>query len=577
MNLDIEKKWLVKSDSKIMGPYSVDQLEELLLKRQVALIDEVRDMEQRWLYIREVPQLKQLVETVRYELSLRTENTQTVQINESSETNTLAKTQTKTSELQNIEFTSAKPAFTDVSVEAEDIAFSDIDMKFPEMQQSTEKKKFLPQFVSTLDPNAKAEVQSFKKQYILSGLAVVVLSLVAFLGMYFYKKNEQIKSEQSQITNLRKLVIYGADQKASEAYQKLPETLQSKVLSDIIILFPKLDQDGAINLDEAIQSLQTKKITANQKSLIELIQFNKKLSLNNLNEAKIHLVKAKDFDPSSEFVTESEAIFNYLDNKNADSAKIFLNLFSTSNKGRHLYGLALNHLVKSTISDTDMIEKIERYLATRVEYKKELCFIQFYLALKNNNLQAASGFITDFVNTPVQLSSQFKLPSVIYGSFYKIEKIMPFYEKVKSQLSSKNIGLIELYLSLEKNDAYSAQKILELIQGQLTAPEKHSAQIIIYSLLNRFQEALAVEKTSANESLSIASQFVILKLKKENNIADMNNQVDLLKKEKNILTLWADLQLIKSNEPDKMRSFIQLNLIQAEDFVPFINARAQFE
>lgn len=577
MNLEIEKKWLVKSDSKIMGPYSVDQLEELLLRRQVALIDEVRDTEQRWLYIREVPQLKQLVETVRHELSLRTENTQTVQINESSDTSTLAKTQTKTTELQQVEFTAAKPAFTDVSVEAEDVAYSDIDMKFPEMQLVAEKKKLLPQFVSTVDPNVKIEVKSYKKQYILSGLAVVILSVAAFFGMYYYKKNEQLKTEQSQITKLRKLVIYGADQKASEAYQKLSENLQNKVLSDILVLFPKLDQDGAINLEDALQSIQSKNLSANQKSIIELIQFNKKLSINNLNEAKIHLVKAKDFDPSSELVTESEAIFNYYDNKNLESAKVFLNLFSTSNKGRHLFGVALNHLTKPMMSDSDMIEKIERYLATRVEFKKELCFIQIYLTLKSTNLPASSQFVADFVNSPVQLTQQFKLPSLVYGPFYKFEKLMPFYEKVKSQLSAKNNGLLELYFSLEKNDAYSAQKTLDQIQGQLTSTEKHNAQIIIFSLLNRFQEALAVEKIAVNETLSTASHYIILKLKKEHNAGDIKNQIEFLKKEKNILSLWTDLEQMSSSEPEKIRSFIQLNLGQIDDFIPFIDARAQFE
>ena len=61
MNTDYENKWLVKSDNKIVGPYSFDQIEDFLFKRQISLIDEVRDMNTRWLYIREVPEFKEMV------------------------------------------------------------------------------------------------------------------------------------------------------------------------------------------------------------------------------------------------------------------------------------------------------------------------------------------------------------------------------------------------------------------------------------------------------------------------------------------------------------------------------------
>ena len=74
-----EKKWLIKTDQKITGPFSYEQIEEQLRKKQISVIDEIRDMEKRWSFVREVPELKALVESIRSEMDSNSELTQTVQ------------------------------------------------------------------------------------------------------------------------------------------------------------------------------------------------------------------------------------------------------------------------------------------------------------------------------------------------------------------------------------------------------------------------------------------------------------------------------------------------------------------
>ena len=50
---NLEKKWIIKSENQILGPYNFDQIVDLIRKGQISLIDEIRDPETRWLYIRE--------------------------------------------------------------------------------------------------------------------------------------------------------------------------------------------------------------------------------------------------------------------------------------------------------------------------------------------------------------------------------------------------------------------------------------------------------------------------------------------------------------------------------------------
>ena len=569
-NADYEKKWLVKSDHKIMGPFSTDILEELLFKRQIALIDEVRDMNQRWMYIREISELKSMAEKVRIELSKKSEETMTMQ---SGSTATVYQNEIN---MPSQDISNVPTSFTGIDDEVQDISFNDVSI--PKLEIENKKplqKKF--QFVSKNDPKIQTEisVKNNKTIYLIS--AVVVSILISIVGIYFYKKNIQNKYEQSALMRIRKLTIYGADQKATEAFQKLPEHLQSRILPDILVLFLRLDNEGTINLEETLNLVEKKELNNQQRAQVELIQFNKKIALNEISIAKGHLIAAKDADPDSDIVKENEAILNYLDNQFKTSSEQFLNLFNSNNKGRHLFGMALNHLKEPSMSDNQLIEKIERYLSTRIEFKKELTFIRLYLGLKNENSNAIKNYTLDFLNTPVQLSSQFKIPGLVFSSIYKFDKIILYYEKIKQQLDPKLLALIELHLFLEKGDGYSAQKQYDSIQGRLSILERHNTQIAIQSVLNRYGEALAIEKVSQPAELNTASHLALLRLKKENKNSNFESNMNALKNEKNLISLWAELMSFNDNEYDKIKKFIQLNSTTAEDFLPVIEAKARLD
>ena len=45
------KTWLVKSSTRILGPFTRDEVMTLLSRRQVTIIDEIRQPDGRWNYI----------------------------------------------------------------------------------------------------------------------------------------------------------------------------------------------------------------------------------------------------------------------------------------------------------------------------------------------------------------------------------------------------------------------------------------------------------------------------------------------------------------------------------------------
>lgn len=72
------KKWLVKSSTRIMGPYSIDEVQQLLSKKHISVIDEIRESAGRWTYIRENKMFGEVVEKLRVEQDSAPENTQTM-------------------------------------------------------------------------------------------------------------------------------------------------------------------------------------------------------------------------------------------------------------------------------------------------------------------------------------------------------------------------------------------------------------------------------------------------------------------------------------------------------------------
>src|SRR3989338_1479317 len=76
-NSHLTKNWLVKSSTKILGPFTREEVMVLLTRRQITIIDEVRQPEGRWNYIRQNRHFKEVVKTLRYEQDHSKEDTMT--------------------------------------------------------------------------------------------------------------------------------------------------------------------------------------------------------------------------------------------------------------------------------------------------------------------------------------------------------------------------------------------------------------------------------------------------------------------------------------------------------------------
>nr|BFD60644.1 hypothetical protein CKG001_27510 [Bdellovibrio sp. CKG001]BFD68249.1 hypothetical protein HAGR004_32710 [Bdellovibrio sp. HAGR004] len=75
-----EKNWLVKSSTRILGPFTLAEVTEQLRTKQISIIDEVRQTEGRWSYIRENKLFMDIVKNIREEQDSSSEQTMTQSI-----------------------------------------------------------------------------------------------------------------------------------------------------------------------------------------------------------------------------------------------------------------------------------------------------------------------------------------------------------------------------------------------------------------------------------------------------------------------------------------------------------------
>jgi len=75
--LTSDERYIVKTSSRIQGPFSLEELAARVARRELNMLDEVRTPEHRWCFVREVPSFKDIIDRLRSEEMHSGEHTQT--------------------------------------------------------------------------------------------------------------------------------------------------------------------------------------------------------------------------------------------------------------------------------------------------------------------------------------------------------------------------------------------------------------------------------------------------------------------------------------------------------------------
>jgi hypothetical protein len=567
--MSVKNKWLIKSDYKILGPYSYEQVEDLIMKKQISLIDEIRDMDLRWSYVREVPDFKPLVDAVREEIDKKSDMTQTVQTSV-----TLQRTATSTADSIGTVTGSHRLDFSQVELPG-------LPVETPAHDLTTE----LPRKEINRKINTKAAFDNSmteEKPRVALGIkaliAVAIVVLCAGAGWYYYTTFSQSKNEKHIFQQIRKYNLYAQDDKSIELFKRLPLSSQDKIVVDIIPLWLKLEAAGAMNSSRMLDLMTRGKVIGNErKSQYQLVKFNKAFNLGDIQNARDSLVKAIDLDPSATDVKENDAILSFAQKKYNDSARIFKNLYDVSNQGRYLYGHVLSQINGKTINGPVAFQILENHTRNRVEFNKELLFLQIYMIKKGliDNPDLYREHFTAFVDFPHQMTKYFKLSSLVNRTSYNWEDLEILRRDLVPLLDNRDAALLNINFYLEKGDLAQAQEVYHKSQNILSENDRYNLDVAINYFKKTYQTVINFPTEGKNQSLATQLYMLMMHDEIKSSNARIMQYINLLMKDKQLFSNWALLMTAKMPEDkEQMKTLINGDRLYTNEFLPYLEFKA---
>jgi tetratricopeptide (TPR) repeat protein len=388
-----EKMWLVRSSTKVIGPYNLEDIVQLLVFNQISFVDEIRRPKSRWNYIREYPYL---TETVKAKRELLTpEQTKTSPI-------TSLTQQTTT----NTDIASKTPP--SIQVNFDDIKDIEPLKETPFSFAPKGKVTAAPTakaFGSLEDQNVKAQLSSNNKVLKTRVIVLSVLIIIILSSVKVYQRIQdakKVKEKISQISRLYNLKLY---EEAHVIYEDLKE--ENEIPAEIV------DQLSAARISYGKESTQVRMLI--QKNIEKVTNIKKKGEYLNLVGLSYQVegdsVKANEFyqnsavqDPNNEWAIINTGILKIKKTKslfmNNDLRKDVLSFYKNFSdvRSENFENLNYYHFLKALLNleFKDILkDEISLNVKELFNIKNKTAFLRNEIQVLSIGLKKAEGTLSD--------------------------------------------------------------------------------------------------------------------------------------------------------------------------------------
>ncbi len=512
------KIWLIKSSNRILGPYNLDEVIALLVSHQVTVLDEIRQSEGRWEYIRESKYFLNVVKNVRNLQDKNSDKTMTASLAQ--------QTSTKTDNGSTSIDDKTPPPVTSIPSDG-------ADLSFPENF-----KDVIPRFEKNINSNSSMNDGLIKKSYgaandhQLQGrirkqtsaltwfVSAVALGVIVAAIFVVNKRDRQkalgYEDLLNQAVRYKNLGLY---EKAIQSYNK---AALMRLPNDEIQV-----QMAPLLISESNESLQGRRIlektlTVEGRNRNELIQAYLGIAVShlidgNLTEADGTLQKAVGYEPSNESALMNLAILQLKKGQDQRAQQEFLAIYKKNPKSNlALYGYSVATIEHSkSIKNNDQLKGLISDLKLNLKSKGELNHqLRFLLVLAedlNGDAEAVHRAITDFLAIDVGSSDSVAHPLFVHWQFSHWD----YLEKYCSEIYEKSVQTPEMkalraVCLLEVHRDSEAEKILEQALSESPKdPYILGVQAGFLKNAGRIPEAMAILKMPEISSLSLKDHLLI--------------------------------------------------------------------
>ena len=465
-----EKMWLIRSSSRLVGPYNLEEVVELLTYNQISFVDEIRRPKSRWNFVRDYPYLTETVKNNRDKLNLNNTKTSPLSL--------ITSTFTKT---ENVDLAGRTP-IEPIKVDFDEIKDIEPLREIPFSFNPKSKVSMQPQSSAVAksygllnDQKVKEELQVQRQKLKRNIFIVSLLAIVGFGGFKIFQKikeTDRLRVKIEKISQYYNLKLY---QKSFQLFKDTrPNVEIPKEVSDLVA-------PARITIGKEVGELRGQLTAASDQTnpkkrseLFNLIGLSFQIEGDNL-KAQESFKKALIQDPLNEFANINWGIQNLKTNSKLFlSSNLKLNLadyykgFTSvryenyENPGyfsfiRGLYLLDFKDLFRD---DLTLVKK------DLFESRSKSAFLRSEMALINIGLNKTDGSsndasFTDFIELIPRQSQGFAKNPALDWSFTEWSYLDDVCESIyaKSQLLMPK--LFRAFCALESGQFELVDKLLD--------------------------------------------------------------------------------------------------------------------
>jgi tetratricopeptide (TPR) repeat protein len=535
--------WLVKSGDRILGPYSTDDLGQLIREKEVVVIDEVMAPQSRWAYVRDVEAFQPVVEEIRRGLMHSREDTE-VQGYTSPIRNDVSKPASSTSSTPAIDhndpthitqtqttpdlgsMTAFKPkdsmsqnTFTSTATLGPSAA-GVVSKKTPKATPPKPKYVPPPPVKLTMDPlphhNQDAVKEANKdalatpqKQYVRprmgggkSGLIIGTFVLILAAGFIIYTVLKSPKTHTvANVDNLQTQASVawkrGEFDRALELYRALNHDQPDQPLTAarLAILMMKIEGQ-TVEAKRVIDSAKINVKDDEQKSALAIASGLAELQNDDAKQAAIDFGQA---GPS--WIASFDAGVAFTLTKNwPEASRAFAN---AGENAVALLMLARTHLSAAesgsgrAVARREADESIKKALIQAPDYQQESLLVAAYVDSLTGNVKRANKEILEAVETdPNQTNDHFHDPALSLDQV-SWSKLLPYCQGLSKSLNSR-VSTAMMGLCLAKSN--QLQEASRLVEAELI---KEPSDTYLHAV-NAYLHTLADRDDAARASLTLS-------------------------------------------------------------------------
>lgn len=579
-SLSTEKNWLIRSSTRILGPYTIDEVTALLAGKQISIIDEIRQPNVRWSYIRENRKFLDLVKNLRREEDNAVDNTVT-----SASTVTSHTSFTKTDAITDDDFTPT-PIVSSDSFLRQQSGMKDVTASATKMPAKPAK---IPTPKPMRSPQAEVRLSKSVKHFKLAitGMGLIVL---AYMGWTSLRKTQQVVSGAEELIPLvSRYKDLGLYEKAIEAYKKIQSSREPNFELQYIVAPLLISEDRQSLLGRRILE---KAIVTEGRSRYDLMSAHIGIALTymqegELKEAENYLQKAMTFEPNNFEAQVNMAIILIKKGSYVDGARALDGLAKKQADSLILLGLrAIAWIEAAKVNvDTSALQEVMDDIKKRFNgenyMRQELSLLQMKLAQVVGDTTSYNEALRVFLSQQPLQASRFLHALFIdwrMMDWNYIEKYCA--EALSGKLNSYQKAARAICLMEVNRDDEASRLLTEAITENPRDPSLLAIEAAYLNKIKRVTEASALLKMPEVASLSIAMQ-IAGRICMQNNSKECASThfKNLYQKDKRNIYALHGLAWLAMQDKDRKKAyeFVKAGLQAEPGYLPLVELRDELE